>query len=82
MSIYRALAKAAGRQWSVGGADADATYTGLPTEPEAATGGTVSVATVGADSVVKGLVDLSFPKAGRVRQAFTAPWSSARVLCG
>lgn len=50
--------------------------------PQATTGGTLHISSIGTDSSVTGTITVDFPGIGRVSGGFHAPWLSRTVLCG
>ncbi len=75
VAIWRARDDLAGRTWVLtDGRDGSATRHPSAASFEFATRATATVRQVAPDGTVEGTVDLTFPNAPRVRQAFRAPW--------
>jgi hypothetical protein len=72
-----------GHIWSVSGSSpAAAWFHPVITGGQvAATGGTLTVTSVGADKSIDGSIDLSFPDAGRIRGEFHAVWIPGGAVC-
>jgi len=82
INVWQSVSDLAGGMWEVDADSAAAVYVTAPGEFEAASDGWIRVRAVGADTVLEGSVDLSFPDAGRVAGGFRAVWISAAPLCG
>jgi hypothetical protein len=82
--LWQPLDQLAGRSWvlvdpSTAGS---AQYCSAVSSCEPTSAGEVTIRSVGADSVIGGTVDLTFPVAGHIAGGFRAVWLSRTILCG
>ena len=86
IAIWQAVGALANRSWSlaVSSAEGSASFHATTSAHEMASGGTVRVTTVSADSTLEGTIDVTFPTAGRIRGGFIAQYvyPPAPALCG
>jgi hypothetical protein len=82
--VWQSPQRLAGRSWALVGTDAqgNASFHSTARDFEAATQGSVTVNAVTADNTIEGSVDLTFPRAGRIRGGFRAAWFAQTMLCG
>jgi hypothetical protein len=84
VAVWQPLERLTGKSWLLSDGDSDGAAWSYATAEafEVATRGEVTVTAVSADSSVEGVVDVTFPSAGRVRGGFKARWLSRTLLCG
>lgn len=86
IAIWQPVGALTNSMWSlrVSEGEGSAWFHATTSGHETASGGTVRVTTVSADTTVEGTVDVTFPTAGRIRGGFTAPYvyPPAPALCG
>ena len=78
--VARSATRLTDRPWALGAnqPDGSASSCASADECEVASGGTLTVSAVDADTTIEGSVDLDFPGAGRVTGDFRAEWLPLR----
>lgn len=84
VAVWQPLDGLRGRSWSLasGSSVGAAWFHSTATTFEIATRGSVTVTAVSADNRVEGNMDVTFPRAGRIRGGFKATWIAQTMLCG
>ena len=84
VAVWQPLDGLRGRSWSLasGSGEGAAWFHPTVTTFEIATRGSVTVTAVSADNRVEGNMDVTFPRAGRIRGGFKATWIAQTMLCG
>ena len=84
IAVWQPLNALSGRSWSLASTSAEgaAWYYATAMGFESATRGNVTVTSVSATNRVRGIVDVTFPSAGRIRGGFDAIWMPQTLLCG
>jgi len=83
-AVWQPLDGLSGRSWSLasGSTQGAAWFHSTATTFEIAIRGKLTVTSVAPDNRVEGIIDVTFPRSGRIRGAFAATWVARTMLCG